>query len=143
MTTDPRGTWLERVSLPCVALNWPLLYLVSCQHVIGEGVVEVHGPLGSIWSPGARRVRWQTSVEITFSSRLPLPCRLLLEKSASTGVVSFEMELPLDVAQGADMVALLKDWMQRQSVDDKAARGAEEQLMLQDANHWLQTGQYP
>ncbi len=47
------------------------------------------------------------------------------------------MELPLDVAQGGDMVSLLKDWMQRQSIDDKAARSAEEQLMLKDAREWL------
>uniref|UniRef100_A0A0R3T154 PRKG1_interact domain-containing protein n=1 Tax=Rodentolepis nana TaxID=102285 RepID=A0A0R3T154_RODNA len=66
-----------------------------------------------------------------------------LEHGADTGIVSFELELPLDVAQGKDMVALLKDWMQRQSVDEKAARNAEEQAMLKDAQEWLRTGNYP
>lgn len=69
--------------------------------------------------------------------------RLLLEHGANAGIVSFELELPLDVAQGADMVALLKDWMQRQAIDEKAARSAEEQQMLQDARDWLESGQYP
>lgn len=57
--------------------------------------------------------------------------------------MSFEQELPLDVAQGGDMVSLLKDWMQRQSIDEKAARGAEEQQMLNDVKEWLKSGQYP
>ncbi|KAH9277956.1 Protein phosphatase 1 regulatory subunit 12B [Echinococcus granulosus] len=69
--------------------------------------------------------------------------KLLLEHGADAGIVSFEQELPLDVAQGGDMVALLKDWMQRQSIDEKAARGAEEQQMLNDAREWLRSGQYP
>lgn len=72
-----------------------------------------------------------------------LPARVLLEHGADTGIVSFEQELPLDVAQGKDMLALLKDWMQRQSVDEKAARSAEERQMLHDAQEWLRTGQYP
>lgn len=72
-----------------------------------------------------------------------LSFRLLLEHGANTGIVSFELELPLDVAQGKDMVTLLKDWMQRQSVDEKAARSAEEQTMLKDAQEWLSTGEYP
>ncbi|KAL5103082.1 Protein phosphatase 1 regulatory subunit 12B [Taenia crassiceps] len=69
--------------------------------------------------------------------------KLLLENGADAGIVSFEQELPLDVAQGGDMVSLLKDWMQRQSIDEKAARGAEEQQMLNDVQEWLKSGQYP
>ena len=67
----------------------------------------------------------------------------MLEHGADAGIVSFELELPLDVAQGADMLALLKDWMQRQSIDETAARSAEEQQMLKDAREWLASGQYP
>lgn len=77
------------------------------------------------------------------SPPFPLFYRLLLEHGAKTGIASFELELPLDVAQGKEMVALLKDWMQRQSVDEKAARSAEEQAMLNDAKEWLRTGEYP
>ncbi|KAL5964254.1 Protein phosphatase 1 regulatory subunit 12B [Taenia solium] len=69
--------------------------------------------------------------------------KLLLENGADAGIVSFEQELPLDVAQGGDMVSLLKDWMQRQSIDEKVARGAEEQQMLNDVQEWLKSGQYP
>uniref|UniRef100_A0A5K3F8D3 ANK_REP_REGION domain-containing protein n=1 Tax=Mesocestoides corti TaxID=53468 RepID=A0A5K3F8D3_MESCO len=69
--------------------------------------------------------------------------KLLLDKGADASIVSFELELPLDVAQGADMVSLLKDWMQNHSIDEKAARSAEEQLMLRDAREWLASGDYP
>nr|CDS26837.2 protein phosphatase 1 regulatory subunit 12B [Hymenolepis microstoma] len=84
-----------------------------------------------------------TPLHACASCAYPELAKLLLEHGANTGIVSFELELPLDVAQGKDMVALLKDWMQRQSVDEKAARNAEEQAMLKDAQEWLRTGNYP
>ncbi|VUZ38868.1 unnamed protein product [Hymenolepis diminuta] len=84
-----------------------------------------------------------TPLHACASCAYPELAKLLLEHGANTGIVSFELELPLDVAQGKDMVALLKDWMQRQSVDEKAARSAEEQAMLRDAQEWLRTGEYP
>ncbi|KAM7533162.1 hypothetical protein Aperf_G00000122740 [Anoplocephala perfoliata] len=84
-----------------------------------------------------------TPLHACASCAYPELAKLLLEHGADTGIVSFEQELPLDVAQGKDMVALLKDWMQRQSVDENAARSAEERQMLQDAQEWLRTGKYP
>ncbi len=68
---------------------------------------------------------------------------MLLDNGASAGTVSFEMELPLDVAQGGDMLAMLREAMQKQGIDPLVARQAEQQCMLDDAKEWLRTGKYP
>ncbi|VDN14322.1 unnamed protein product [Dibothriocephalus latus] len=68
---------------------------------------------------------------------------LLLDHGADVGIASFDMELPIDVAQDKDTQAILREAMEKQKVDASAARKAEEQQMLDDANTWLKTGQYP
>lgn len=72
-----------------------------------------------------------------------LSFRLLLDNGANPGIVSFEMELPIDVAQGGDMISYLREAMEKKGIDATSARMAEENSMLEDANSWLASGQYP
>ncbi|VDD82598.1 unnamed protein product [Mesocestoides corti] len=122
------------------------LSLSVCAHVaaLRRPISEARAPAPRIDSNVRACVRACSRPEIgSIQKRRLIDARLLLDKGADASIVSFELELPLDVAQGADMVSLLKDWMQNHSIDEKAARSAEEQLMLRDAREWLASGDYP
>ncbi|KAL7054199.1 hypothetical protein AAHC03_026422 [Spirometra sp. Aus1] len=84
-----------------------------------------------------------TPLHACASCPYPELTKLLLDHGADVGIASFDMELPIDVAQDKDTQAILREAMEKQKVDASAARKAEEQQMLDDANMWLKTGQYP
>jgi protein phosphatase 1 regulatory subunit 12A len=85
-------------------------------------------------------------------------CRYLIEHGASLSAVNSEGELPIDLADGDDMEELISDEMDKQGsssishkkghymilfcfylvdIDAEAARNEEEEIMLKDANQWL------
>ncbi|KAL7053716.1 hypothetical protein AAHC03_026874 [Spirometra sp. Aus1] len=84
-----------------------------------------------------------TPLHACASCPYPELTKLLLDHGADVGIASFDMELPIDVAQDKDTQTILREAMEKQKVDASAARKAEEQQMLDDANMWLKTGQYP
>ncbi|BHF81980.1 hypothetical protein SprV_0802511600 [Sparganum proliferum] len=84
-----------------------------------------------------------TPLHACASCPYPELTKLLLDHGADVGIASFDMELPIDVAQDKDTQAILREAMEKQKVDASAARKAEEQQMLDDANMWLKTGKYP
>uniref|UniRef100_A0A0X3PAB3 Uncharacterized protein n=1 Tax=Schistocephalus solidus TaxID=70667 RepID=A0A0X3PAB3_SCHSO len=84
-----------------------------------------------------------TPLHACASCPYPELTKLLLDHGADVGIASFDMELPIDVAQDKDTQTILREAMDKQKVDAAAARKAEEQQMLDDAKMWLKTGQYP
>ncbi|KAG8438198.1 hypothetical protein GDO86_008765 [Hymenochirus boettgeri] len=61
----------------------------------------------------------------------------LISKGANVAAVNSEGELPLDVSHESAMEKLLKSEIKKQGVDLDAARREEEELMLREARHWL------
>ncbi|XP_052834427.1 protein phosphatase 1 regulatory subunit 12A isoform X7 [Octopus bimaculoides] len=61
----------------------------------------------------------------------------LISTSANIAAVNNDGDLPLDICEENKMEKLLLEEMNRQGVDAEAARREEEEMMLSDANQWL------
>ncbi|ELT90127.1 hypothetical protein CAPTEDRAFT_184913 [Capitella teleta] len=61
----------------------------------------------------------------------------LIENGADLAAVNNEGDLPIDLADGNDMEDLISDEMDAKDIDADAARNEEEQVILRDANQWL------
>ncbi|XP_029655437.1 protein phosphatase 1 regulatory subunit 12A isoform X5 [Octopus sinensis] len=61
----------------------------------------------------------------------------LISTCANIAAVNNDGDLPLDICEDAKMEKLLQEEMNRQGVDAEAARREEEEMMLSDANQWL------
>ncbi|KAL3310216.1 Ankyrin-2 [Cichlidogyrus casuarinus] len=66
--------------------------------------------------------------------------KLLIDRGADLSIISYDTELAVDVAQGNQMVTLLREAMNEQNVDEDEARSCEHRLLLADANRWLEKG---
>ncbi|KAI0241081.1 hypothetical protein LSAT2_001739 [Lamellibrachia satsuma] len=77
-------------------------------------------------------------------SALPvqLGSRYLLEHGADVASVNNDGDLAIDLAEGEDVEELLLQWMEKEGVDADAARREEEEIMLWDANQWLNSEKY-
>ncbi|XP_041445873.1 protein phosphatase 1 regulatory subunit 12A isoform X2 [Xenopus laevis] len=64
----------------------------------------------------------------------------LIANGASVAAVNSEGELPLDVSHESAMEKLLKSEVKKQGVDPDVARREEEEVMLRDVRHWLNSG---
>ncbi|XP_018115594.1 protein phosphatase 1 regulatory subunit 12A isoform X2 [Xenopus laevis] len=64
----------------------------------------------------------------------------LIANGASVASVNSEGELPLDVSHESAMEKLLKSEVKKQGVDPDVARREEEEVMLRDVRHWLNSG---
>ncbi|CAF4726902.1 unnamed protein product, partial [Rotaria socialis] len=67
--------------------------------------------------------------------------RYLLSRGATVDVCNNEGELPIDIAEGDDIIACLEDDMRRKGIDDEQARNIEHELMLKHAQDWLNNNQ--
>jgi ankyrin repeat protein len=67
--------------------------------------------------------------------------RYLLSRGAIVDVCNNEGELPIDIAEGDDIVAYLEEDMRRKGIDDEQARNLEHQMMLKHAQDWLNNKQ--
>ena len=56
-------------------------------------------------------------------------------------VCNNEGELPIDIAEGDDIVACLEEDMRRKGIDDEQARNIEHELMMKHAQDWLNNNQ--
>nr|CAH8859961.1 unnamed protein product [Trichobilharzia regenti] len=68
--------------------------------------------------------------------------RFLIENGADLSVLSVDLELPIDVAQDDEMIKLLTDAMKKQGIDADAVKQSEEQMLLHDAQYWLNSENY-
>ncbi|XP_020368181.1 protein phosphatase 1 regulatory subunit 12C [Rhincodon typus] len=64
----------------------------------------------------------------------------LINHGANIAAVNSDGQLPLDLAEEDYMETLLQDYINKQGIDVESARREEEELMLQHARQWLNSG---
>ena len=64
-----------------------------------------------------------------------------MSHGAIVDICNNEGELPIDIAEGDDIIACLEDDMKRKGIDDEQARNVEHKIMLKHAQDWLNNNQ--
>ncbi|XP_064617750.1 protein phosphatase 1 regulatory subunit 12A-like isoform X5 [Liolophura sinensis] len=78
-----------------------------------------------------------TPLHATASCGFAEIARYLIECGADVASVNNDGDLPIDICEDQIMEELLQAEMDKQGIDAEAARKAEEEMMLADANQWL------
>lgn len=65
----------------------------------------------------------------------------MLSRGAIVDVCNNEGELPIDIAEGDEIIGFLEDDMRRKGIDDEQARNSEHHLMLKHAQDLFNNNQ--
>lgn len=65
----------------------------------------------------------------------------MLSRGATVDICNNEGELPIDIAEGDDIVTYLEEDMRKKGIDDEQSRNIEHEIMLKHAQDWLNNNQ--
>ncbi|XP_050732499.1 protein phosphatase 1 regulatory subunit 12A-like isoform X9 [Eriocheir sinensis] len=81
-----------------------------------------------------------TPLHATASCGFNSIAKFLIDRGADLSLVNNDGDLAIDIADSDEMEMLLQQEIESRGIDCEASRNREERRMLEDAQHWLQSG---